>query len=280
MTAVRVTALAVHPLKGARPIPVARADVAPEGLATGGVGDREWMVVDADGRFVTQRSHARLALVGTEAADGVLTLVDGASSLRLPPLDAPPSRDVQVWRSHVRGFDAGDVAAAWISDALGSDGLRLVRFDPGKPRMCNPDFAGDSGAHTRFADGYPVLVIGDASLADLNARLAARGHAPVPMNRFRPNVVVAGLEPFDEDHVDTLTLGDVVLRMVKPCTRCEVTTIDQATAVRGEEPLLTLGRYRHHAALRGITFGMNAIVVGGAGSTLAVGDDGEAAFAF
>ncbi|MBS0319822.1 MAG: MOSC domain-containing protein [Proteobacteria bacterium] len=280
MPDVRITALNVHPLKGARPIAVARADVAPEGLATGGVGDREWMVVDASGRFVTQRSHPRLALVGTAAADGVLTLTHGTSSLRLPPADATPSREVTVWRSHVRGFDAGDVAAAWIGAALDSDGLRIVRFDPAKPRRCNPDFVGDSGAHTRFADGYPILVIGEASLAELNGRLAARGHAPVPMDRFRPNVVVSELEAYGEDYVETLTLGSVVLRLVKPCTRCEVTTIDQASGARGDEPLSTLAGYRHHPRLRGLTFGVNAIVVRGAGSTLAVGADGVADFAF
>jgi uncharacterized protein YcbX len=226
-----------------------------------GVADREWMVVDPDGRFVTQRDLPALALVVPTIAPGALRL----TAPGLPPLDldvrpaAGAARDVQVWRSHVRGHDAGDSAAGWMSRHLGRD-VRIVRFDRTKPRRCNPDFVGRSGAHTLFADGYPLLVIGTASLADLNARLAQRGHAPLPMDRFRPNVVVDGLEPFDEDHVDTLRAGDVVLRMVKPCTRCQVTTVDQASATVGVEPLPTLAAFRHDARLSGVTFGMNAIV--------------------
>ena len=158
--------------------------------------------------------------------------------------------------------------------------LRLVRFDPAQPRLCNPDFAGDSGAHTRFADGYPVLVIGAQSLADLNARLAAKGADALAMDRFRPNVVVEGLEAFDEDHLATLAIGDVTLKMVKACIRCEVPTIDPRTAIAGVEPLVTLSTYRQHATLDGIAFGMNAIVATGAGGTLAVGDTVTPTFAF
>jgi uncharacterized protein YcbX len=226
-----------------------------------GAADREWMVVDGDGRFVSQRDLPALALVAPSVHAGGLRLdAPGRAPLVIDAARvAGDARDVQVWRSHVRGHDAGDDAARWLSAHLGRD-VRLVRFDRSKPRRCNPDFVGRSGAHTLFADGYPVLVIGSASLADLNARLAARGHAALPMDRFRPNVVVDGLAPYDEDHVDTLTAGDVVLRMVKGCTRCQVTTIDQASATPGIEPLPTLATYRHDARLAGVTFGMNAIV--------------------
>ena len=126
---------------------------------------------------------------------------------------------------------------------LGAD-VRLVRFDPAHQRLCNPVYAGDSGAHTAFADGYPLLVIGDASLAELNGRLAAVGSPALPMNRFRPNIVLSGLEPFDEDHIDTLSADGVTMKLVKPCTRCQITTTDQATADVGTEPLATLGGYR------------------------------------
>jgi uncharacterized protein YcbX len=155
-----------------------------------------------------------------------------------------------------------------------------VRFDPALPRACNRDYAGDSGAHTRYADGYPVLVIGAQSLRDLNGRLDAKGAAALPMNRFRPNIVVDGLDAFDEDHVDTLAIGGAVLKMVKPCIRCEVTTIDQATAIAGVEPLLTLSAYRQHPTLEGIHFGMNAIVAAGVGSTLATGAGVRVEFRF
>jgi uncharacterized protein YcbX len=286
MGAPRISALYVYPLKGARPLAPMRADIAVEGLAVEGMGDRQWMVVDAQGRFVTQRSHPRLALVNTafdaQGASGkpalMLAAGDAGVAIALEP-QAGVARDVTVWRSRVRGFDAGDAPAQWLSRWLGAE-VRIVRFDPSKRRRCNPDFVGKSGAHTRFADGYPVLVIGSASLADLNTRLAARGHAALPMDRFRPNIVIDGLEPYDEDHVDTLQAVSVTLKLVKPCTRCEVTATDQATAVHGEEPLLTLSGYRHHATLAGIVFGMNAIVTGGAGGALDVDSVVEVALRF
>ena len=230
------------------------------------------MVVDPDGRFVTQREYPRLALVETGEADGALRLAaPGAAPLRVPP--SPPEapfRDVVVWRSTVRGVDQGDATAAWLSAHVGAT-VRLVRFHPSKPRSCNPDYVGDSGAGTLYADGYPILVIGAASLDDLNARLVAKRSPALPMNRFRPNVVIAGLDAYAEDHLDTLTCGEVTLRLVKPCTRCQVTTTDQATAKVGYEPLSTLSTYRRNDALAAVVFGMNAIVVAGAGATLAVG---------
>jgi MOSC domain-containing protein len=281
MNAARVASLHVYPVKGARAIDVVAADLAVEGLATHGVGDREWMLVDAGGRFISQRSHRGLALVGIAIRDRRLVLSFPGQPAIAIDLDRrhDKARDVVVWRSDVRGFDEGDAVANAASAFLGEP-LRLVRFDPALPRRCNPDYAGDSGAHTRFADGYPVLVIGAASLRELNARLDAKGEAALPMNRFRPNLVVDGLEAFDEDHVDTIAIGDILLKMVKPCIRCEVTTIDQATALAGVEPLLTLSAYRQHATLAGIHFGMNAIVAAGEGHTLATGAEARIAFNF
>ena len=214
MTTARVGSLHVYPVKGCGGIAPASATIAITGLVSAGVGDREWMIIDRDGRFVTQREHPRLALVGTAVRDGALTLTgNGASPLTVAPRPAiGRARDVVVWRSEVRGFDAGDDAAAWLSFWLGSD-VRLVRFDRSLPRTCNQEYAGDSGAHTFFADGYPALVIGDGSLAELNDRLAARNHPALPMNRFRPNILLSGLPPFAEDHVDTVTIGEVVLKL-------------------------------------------------------------------
>jgi uncharacterized protein YcbX len=123
-------------------------------------------------------------------------------------------------------------------------------------------------------------VTAEESLADLNARLATRGIPPVPMNRFRPNIVIAGLDPYDEDHVDTISAHGVTLRLVKPCTRCSVTTTDQDSGEVGAEPLATLAGYRHDAALGGVRFGMNAIVVSGAGRTLSAGEAVDCSFAF
>ncbi len=281
MSDVRIESLHVYPVKGCRGIALAAAEVATTGLVASGAGDREWMIVDAAGRFVTQREFPRLALVATQVRDGFLTLsAPGVSPLVLP-LRAPgdASRAVVVWRSDVRGFDAGDAAARWLTAHVGA-GVRLVRFDRALPRPCNPDYAGQTGAHTLFADGYPILVIGAASLADLNARLAAKGGRPLPMNRFRPNLVLAGLPAYDEDHVATIAVGDVVLRCVKPCTRCQVTTTNQDTADVGVEPLRTLAGYRTNERLAGVTFGMNAVVAGGAGGTLAAGAPVAVEYAF
>jgi uncharacterized protein YcbX len=229
------------------------------------------MVVDRNGKFVTQREQRRLALIDTSVVDRGLRLsTPTAGAVDLP--DAMPgaeSRDVVVWRSHVRGFDAGDEPAQWLSSFLGAP-HRILRFDRSHARLCNPDYAGDSGAHTMFADGYPFLIIGQSSLDDLNTRLVAKGAEPLPMNRFRPNVVVAGLDPYAEDHLDILESDGVTLRLVKPCVRCKVTTTDQASARVGIEPLATLSTYRRNDALAGVMFGMNAIVLRGTGSALTV----------
>ena len=276
MSAASIAGLNVYPVKSCGGIALARARVGVRGLELDTthrpVGDREWMIVDSAGRFVTQRELPRLALVRVTVEDGLLRLAFPDT----PPLDVPlarsegPTREVVVWRSTVRAHDSGAAAAAWLAAALGHD-LRLVRFDPAQERRCNPEYAGDSGAHTQFADAYPLLVIGQASLDDLNRRLASHGENALPMNRFRPNLVLSGLDAYDEDCLDTIAVDGVVLRLVKPCTRCVTTTTDQASALRGVEPLPTLGTYRFHEGLQGVVFGMNAIVVAGAGRELAVG---------
>jgi uncharacterized protein YcbX len=267
-----VGALALYPLKGAGGIALDTAEVRTTGLASDGVVDREWMAVDGSGEFVTQREHPRLALVATSIDGGrpVLSAAGrGSIALDADPRTVP-SRPVRVWSAHVRGHDAGDAAAAWLSDAIGAR-VRVVRFDAAHPRRVNPQYDGGTDAHVRFADGYPVLVIGRASLDHLNEKLAAKGAAALPMDRFRPNVVLEGLAPHDEDHLDTITIDGVVLKPVKPCTRCEVTTTDQATGRRGAEPLVTLASYRRDDRLAGVTFGMNAVVASGAGRAIAVG---------
>jgi len=285
MTSATIAALNVYPVKGCRGIPLSRARVGARGLVaelpSGAAGDRDWMIVDRDGMLVTQREYPRLALVETGIERGNLVLASPDLPKLAVPLDAPrgPTREVVVWNSRVPAHDAGEIAARRLSDALGAE-VRLVRFDTAHQRHCNPEFAGDSGAHTAFADGYPLLVIGESSLADLNARLAAKGSAALPMNRFRPNVVLAGLESYDEDHIDTIATEGVTLKLVKPCTRCQVTTTDQETAQVGIEPLATLAGYRTHRALDGVAFGMNAIIVAGVGGELAVGARVACNFAF
>jgi uncharacterized protein YcbX len=182
---------------------------------------------------------------------------------------------VTVWRDSFLAIDQGDDAATWLSSVL-QQSVRLVRFDPGVRRYCNVTYAGESGAHTGFADAYPLLILSEASLADLNARLAE----PLPMNRFRPNVVLSGVDAYDEDHMDVIRAGSIALKLVKRCTRCQITTTDQRTAVVGSEPLSTLAGYRMNAELGGVTFGMNALVAEGVGFELNRGDRVSCAFKF
>ena len=272
-----IAGLSIYPVKSCHGVDTRYVQVLPTGLAHDGVRDREWMVIDARGRFLTQREVPDLALVRVVVRDARLELLVPGHAPVAPGKGA--TCDVQVWGAHVRGIDAGDDCARALSAHLGRD-VRMVRFDDRLPRPCNPDYVGATGATTLFADGYPVLVIGRASLDDLNARLVAHGFPTVPMNRFRPNLVLDGLDAYDEDHLDTITTGAVTLKLVKPCTRCEITTTDQDTARRHLEPLRTLATYRRDDRLAGVTFGMNAIVVAGAGATLAVGDAAEVAFRF
>jgi hypothetical protein len=272
-----IAGLSIYPVKSGRGVDVRQVQVLPTGLAHDSIRDREWMVVDPRGRFVTQREVPDLALVRAVVRDARLELLVPGHAPLTPGTGT--ACDVQVWGAHVRGIDAGDDCASALSAHLGRE-VRMVRFDDRLPRPCNPDYVGATGATTLFSDGYPILVIGRASLDDLNARLAAHGFPVVPMNRFRPNLVLDGLDPYDEDHVDTITAGAVTLKLVKPCTRCEITTTDQDTARRNLEPLRTLATYRRDDRLAGVTFGMNAIVVAGAGATVGVGDQADVAFRF
>ena len=172
-----------------------------------------------------------------------------------------------MWKFHGRGIDCGDAAAAWVSQFLDTP-LRLVRFDPDVPRECSPEWTPGAHAITEFSDGYPILVISRASLADLNSRLPQA----LPMERFRPNVVIDGVDAYDEDRMHELRAGPVTLRIVKPCMRCSITTTDQQRgAVDGVEPLRTLKEYRYDPHLHGVAFGQNAIIVDGVGEQLQVG---------
>jgi len=260
-----VAGLYVYPVKSCAGIALREARV----LSTGFEFDRQWMVVGTDGVFLSQRQLPRLGVVKPTLDPECLRLTaPDIEPLAVPLSGDGPRRPVHVWGDTVPAADLGDAPAEWFSSVLAHD-ARLVRFAPDARRPCSPRYAGDTGAHTLFADGYPVLVVGKSSLADLNARL----RTPIPMARFRPNLVLAQTEPFDEDHIEALTVGEVVLRLVKPCTRCQVTTVDQDTGrPTGDEPLVTLSRFRSNPELGGVTFGVNAVVASGAGSRIREGD--------
>jgi len=261
---ITLAALFTYPVKSCRGTAHRRVLLEEAGLAH----DREWMFVTPGGRFLTQREEPRLALVDAVVQHGKLTLsADGAGQV-LVPLDlSGPTGEVTIWRDRVNAVDQGDEPAAWISALLGRD-ARLVRIDPAARRRCDPAWTADAEAHSRFSDGYPLLVVSRASLDDVNSRLPA----PLPMDRFRPNLVLDGLPAYGEDEVNELAAPGIRLRIVKPCARCSITTTDQtAGVVTGEEPLRTLKSYRWDSALHGVMFGQNTIVIEGAGLKLEVG---------
>ena len=261
---VSVTGLFSYPVKGGRAISHTNASV----LTTGLSNDREWMVVDArssPARFITQRECPAMAILQVDVnSDGGLKLsTDERDALRVEPPTRNSLIKVQVWNHETIALDAGDAAAKWLASKLGlSYPVRLVRFNRDMRRECNRVYAGDSGAHTYFADGYPLLVTNTASLSDLNLRIGGGADGTLPMNRFRPNLVLDGLPAWDEDHIDTLKINEVVLKLAKPCVRCEVTTTDQTKGIRpSEEPLNTLARFRNNQQFGGVTFGWNAVVL-------------------
>ncbi len=207
-----------------------------------------------------------MALIQPAIADDCLRLTaPGVSGLELP-VDQPGERvGVTVWKdSGIGAVDQGDPVAAWFSAYLGSN-CRLVRFADDAVRPVNPKYAPRPTDQVSFADGYPFLIISEASLAELNSRL----DDPLPMNRFRPNIVVAGTEAYAEDTWRAIRVGEVEIDVVKPCARCTITTTDQATAARGKEPLRTLATYR--AGKSGPLFGQNAIQRA-SGGTIRLGD--------
>ncbi|HQQ71359.1 MAG TPA: MOSC N-terminal beta barrel domain-containing protein [Alicycliphilus sp.] len=264
--------LFLHPVKSCAGIAVREALVIETGLDL----DRAWMVVDEQGEMLTQRELPRMALVQATLGHSDLVLrAPGmlALHIRLDTVEQPTR--VRVWNDLVKAYDMGPLAAQWFSDFLGRR-LRLARFDPEEKRFSDANWTGALQAENAFSDGFPLLVASQASLDDLNRRLAAQGHGPVGMERFRPNLVLHGLQAWDEDHVHEIDIatdeGPVTLRLVKPCSRCSIPNIDPVSAEATAQPGQALAGFRADARLQGaITFGMNAVVVRGLDCTLRVG---------
>ena len=280
-TACAVAALYVHPIKSCGGIELREALL----IETGFEFDRAWMVVDAHGRMFTQREHPRMALIQPTLRSGDMVLrAPGMLALHIR-LDTVEARTrVQVWDDIVKAYDMGDLAAQWFSDFMGVK-ARLVRFDPEETRLSPATWTGEIEAENAFSDGFPLLVVSTASLDDLNARLVARGMAPVTMQRFRPNLVLSGLQAYDEDHlreIDVATAeGPVKLRLVKPCARCTIPNVDPLSAATSNEPGDTLAGFRADARVNGgITFGMNAVIVSGLEHALRIGQSAVASWNF
>ena len=283
---ITISALNVYPVKGLKGIPLNQARCTDRGIEH----DRRWMLVDREGMFYTQREHPRMATVWTEIDGDALSLAaPDAGEVRVPlrPEGGDKLR-VHVWNSTCDAITVSREADEMLSSYLGF-GCRLVFMPDDSTRYSNPQFGGE-GHRVGFADGYAYLLTNEASLADLNAKLLAKEHPAVPMNRFRPNIVVAGASAFAEDDwrdlrfaplgpLDSRLRGndkgdgnDTILRAAKPCGRCQVTTTDQTTGdVRGPEPLATLATYRDSDF--GIRFGMNLVTI--REGTIRVGDTVE-----
>jgi MOSC domain-containing protein len=258
---IRVSGLFIYPVKSCRGIALDRAEVA----ATGFAHDREWLVVDRHGVFMTQRDWPGLARVEVSVVpDGIELAADGMARLAVaaPGPGASPQR-VVIWRDECEAAPAGRDAAQWFSELLGTR-CRLVRMPPSTLRQVDQHFA-TAGDQVGFADGFPFLLLSEASLAELNRRL----EEPLPMDRFRPNIVVAGCAPHAEDGWSRIVIGGLGFRVVKPCARCVITTTDQATGARGREPLRTLATYRLFDGK--VLFGQNLVHEGR--GTIQVGDE-------
>lgn len=247
---ITVASLIYYPIKACRGFEVDATNVERMGLE----GDRRMMVVTPQGHFLTQREHPRLALVTPSLSGGKLTLsAPGTDRLTISIQKSGSTRPVDIWKSKgVQAVDQGELAAGWFSDWLGVE-VRLVHIAQGYLRKLNERYAVNADDHTAFADGYPILLASKESLAELNARM----DAPVPMNRFRPNLVVRGAEPFAEDNWSRICIGELEMAVVKPCARCVVTTIDKQTLEKSKEPLKTLASFRRGAT--GVIFGQNVI---------------------
>ena len=261
-----ISALYVYPVKSCAGIALQQAEITETGFAH----DRQWLIVTNERRFITQRDEPRLALIETALSRDSLHLrVPGAPALQLP-FEADGDRvEVTCWKDQCAAVDAGNEAAEWISQFIGSP-HRLVRFDRSHPRLSNREWTGAIEARNQFTDGFPWLVLSRASLEDLNTRLPK----PLPINRFRPNIVLDGVPAYAEDETSEFQIGGARFRIVKPCTRCAITTTDQQSGSRdGDEPLRTLHSYRFDRNLKGVLFGQNAILLAGEGQVLKVGNE-------
>lgn len=275
----KISSIYIYPVKSLAGIQVESAIVQAAGLEH----DRRCMIVDEKGMFRTQRDLPALATLAPSITGGSLELrAPGGSSFKVAlndPSRAKEMTEVEVWGDRCDAVDLGDEIAGWLSDQLGEN-LRIVSMGSGSNRMYNPQYG--SGP-VSFADGYPLLAAGESSLEDLNSRL----ELPIPVGRFRPNIIVSGSKPFEEDRWGDVRVGGVAFRGTKPCARCVVTTIDQSTGQKtGKEPLRTLATFRraekvlpdsfeqHGLGPNDVLFGLNLVPVG-EGGVISVGDPVE-----
>ena len=276
----RIERLFVYPIKSCAGVELKEAVLTETGLDL----DRAWMVVDQAGDFVTQRELPRMALVRPQLKlHEVVLRAPGMLALHLQIDAVEEPAQVRLWDEPVSAYDMGPIAAQWFSDFLGRK-LRLVRFDPDHRRLSSLKWTGAVEALNQFSDGFPLLVVGQASLELLNAKLVAAGHAPVGIERFRPNIVLSGLQAHDEDRVGMFEFAGeppVRLQPVKPCSRCPIPDVDPATGETGHAVGDTLQSYRRDDRLNGaVSFGMNLVIAQGIDQTLEAGQRVSADYRF
>ncbi len=286
----QIAQLFIYPIKSCGALPLNEAMLTETGFDL----DRAWMVVDAEGVFVTQRELPRMALIRPQLRSTELVLrAPGMLALHLRIDAVEAVAQVQVWDDRMTAYDMGDVAAQWFSDFLAPQRAagapprpyRLARFDPDQRRLSSLKWTSGIEALNPFTDGFPLLVTSTASLDGLNRRLRSQGHASVGMERFRPNIVLSGLDEHDEDRIDAMRIttasGTVVLKPVKPCARCPIPNIDPASATSDPAVGDTLQTYRVDPRVDGgITFGMNVITLEGLDQVLRIGQPVDGRFQF
>jgi uncharacterized protein YcbX len=242
-----VSQIWIYPLKSLGGIPMQRAQVLAKGLSL----DRRWMLIDHDNTFMTQRVNHGMALFKTSLAGNQVRVSYQGSAIDIPVTSQGPELNAVIWDDTVKVVEVDPVVSKWFTERLGSS-CRLVSFPEANTRNVDPKY-NLGNTQVSLADGYPLLVIGEGTLDDLNSRM----EKPLPMNRFRPNIVFTGGEPFIEDMWKNFKVGDNGFAAVKPCGRCALPTVDQETGVMGKEPLATLNKYRKRD--NKVLFGMNLI---------------------
>lgn len=269
-----ITGLFYYPIKGCKGWALENATLTKRGIAF----DRHFMIVNAEGRFQTQRELPKMATIEPHLNSGTLTLkAQGIESLTVKHTDKGIVESVIVWDSVCNAVSQGKEAAEWLSTVLGAD-VHLVAMEREFHRVLDAEYARSEADTTGFADGYPMLLVSEASLESLNSRLVETGSEPVPMSRFRPNIVVRGCDAFAEDSWEHFSInnktGALEMYGVKPCGRCIVTTIDQETGTKtGAEPIATLKKFRRSSDGAKVLFGQN--VIHASLGQIAVGDEVE-----
>lgn len=255
MATVQVSELWRYPVKSCKGFQSELVHVDARGI----IGDRRYLVINEHGRFMTQREYPAMALIEPhETGTGLILNAPGKEPLEVQGTQNGERLTVTIWDDTVEAVTQDPGAAAWLSDYFGAP-MQLVQMAAEFSRRVDPYYAVHPSDETSFADGYPLLLISEASLTALNDRLVARGAEPVPMNRFRPNIVVSGCEAFAEDSWKQIRIGTTIFHLVKPCARCIMTTIDQTTGVKALEPIPTLKTFRKNADGTKVLFGQNLI---------------------